>query len=109
MKQLKQQGGSGLDSTQLQEFEARYQSILAEGFEANPPATVPLDAPKKRGRVKQPPPRNLLERLRTQQSSVLGFMHDFSVPFDNNQAGARLEDDEVEAENIRLFPRHGWS
>ncbi|MGD1857398.1 MAG: transposase, partial [Leptolyngbyaceae cyanobacterium] len=27
-----------------------------------------------------------LERLRSQQASVLGFMVDFDVPFDNNQA-----------------------
>ncbi|NJO75754.1 MAG: transposase [Leptolyngbyaceae cyanobacterium RM1_406_9] len=50
---------------------------------ANPPPPPPLE--KRRGRVKQSPPRNLLHRL-NQPTAVLGFMHDFTVPFDNNQA-----------------------
>jgi transposase len=27
-----------------------------------------------------------LKRLQKHQASVLGFMHDFTIPFDNNQA-----------------------
>lgn len=78
-----------LASDVLQSFETRYQVILAEGFAANPPP--PLPPPTKhrrapRGRPKQSPARNLLGRLQKQQASVLGFMNDFDVPFDNNQA-----------------------
>lgn len=73
----------------LQAFEQRYQSILAQGFAANPPPPPP-PPPKHRhrssGRQKQSPARNLLDRLNHQQASVLGFMYDFNVPFDNNQA-----------------------
>lgn len=80
------EGHTALSELQLQAFEARYQAILEQGLAANPPLTPPPDAPQKRGRPKQSPPRNLLLRLQSKQASVLGFMQDFSVPFDNNQA-----------------------
>jgi transposase len=66
------------------EFEHRYQTILEQGLAANPPPPSP--AIKPRGRVKQSPPRNLLLRLSQQASAVLGFLHNFTIPFDNNQA-----------------------
>ncbi len=82
----KANGQTALPEDQLQAFEARYAEILDQGFAANPIPTPPPDAPKKRGRPKRSPPRNFLERLKSQQASVLGFMVDFEVPFDNNQA-----------------------
>ncbi|MGC1220098.1 MAG: IS66 family transposase [Phormidesmis sp.] len=79
-------GEKVLSAGQLNAFEMKYQTILATGFEANPPPLVDENAPKKRGRVKQSPPKNLLDRLDLHDTAVLAFMFDFRVPFDNNQA-----------------------
>lgn len=77
---------SALSAMQLSDFEMKYQTLLMAGFEANLPLPVDDNAPKKRGRVKQSPPKNLLDRLDLHDTAVLAFMFDFRVPFDNNQA-----------------------
>lgn len=75
-------GQTELPARQRAGFEAAYTRFVHEGLLANPP-------PKptgKRGRPKQTPARNLLDRLVTHRAAVLAFLHDFRVPFDNNQA-----------------------
>jgi transposase len=72
-----------LDHKKIQEFENQYDQIIEKGLEMNPPPPPPKK--KKRGRVKQSPPKNLLDRFKQHKDEVLTFMHDFSVPFDNNQ------------------------
>jgi len=61
-----------------------YERIVKAGYAQNPVAPTP--GPKRRGRRKQSKARNLLDRFRDHPDSILAFMRDFAVPFDNNQS-----------------------
>jgi transposase len=75
---------SALPPARLLHFNTEYDKLIAQGLAANPlPADPP---PSQRGRPKQAPPKNLLDRLQHHKAGVLAFMADFRIPFDNNQA-----------------------
>jgi transposase len=84
--EAKAQDQTALSRAQIADLERQYTTLLDQGFAANPPEPIPEDQPKSRGRPKQSPAKNLLDRLKSQQEAVLRFLHDFAVPFDNNQA-----------------------
>lgn len=73
-----------LPADQRDAFVARYEALLAAGLATNPPPE--RRSPRRRGRLKQSPARNLLERLWLGKQQVLAFLDDLTIPFDNNQA-----------------------
>lgn len=82
--QAKARGQMGLSSALREKAVRRYRQVLHQGEQANPPARE--TQAKRRGRRKQSPARNLLDRLTKHEDAVLAFVHDLRVPFDNSQA-----------------------
>lgn len=64
-------------------FEDRFDDILNKGLKEIP--IVNNDKAGKRGRKKHHPSMNLWNRLSEHKGETLAFMHNFAVPFTNNQ------------------------
>lgn len=78
-------GAEALPEEQRQQFQNDYFRIVANGYKQNP-LPEPPTGKKPRGRPKQSKARNLLNRFRNHADSILAFMVDFKVPFDNNMS-----------------------
>jgi len=87
MKAAKEQaielGNDHLSEERLKAFDRRYDEILTRGYAENPLSEV---TEKQRGRKKKGKTLALIERLAIHKASVCLFVHNFAVPFDNNQA-----------------------
>src|SRR5258708_16079280 len=84
----------------------RYDTILTQGYQANPPPQAPSKSEhskRKPGRAKQNPARNLLDRFSQRKHAVLRVLYDFSVPFDNNHAEPDLRMIKVQQQVSRCF------
>ncbi len=78
----KSNGHSELPPVRLTEFTRRYDTLVAQGQQLNPPPP----RTGRRGRPALGPAGALLARLAGYRDDVLRFAVDFRVPFDNNQA-----------------------
>lgn len=79
-------GRKHLAPVTVQRYLARYRRIIEVGYRTNPAACETERKKGQRGRLKQHPAFNLLQRLDKYDIEVLAFMNDFSIPFDNNLA-----------------------
>ncbi len=78
MKGVAEREGAHVPAWQVENLTARYDRLVAEGQEAQPPPDAPLLAWRQA--------RNLLRRLVRRKGEVLRFLSDTTVPFDNNLA-----------------------
>lgn len=79
--QAKEREECALSKDRVRYWESHYRRILTRGQSELPPSPVPTG---KRGRRKQHKVKNLHDRLVVHESETLAFIHDFSIPFDNN-------------------------
>ena len=84
VEEAKKAGKRKLSSRLIEQYEKRYHQIIKKGFWYHQTLT-PLKK-RARGRRKQRPGKNLLDRLLKRQAETLMFMHDFAIPFTNNLA-----------------------
>lgn len=74
-----------LDLLTIGIFEQEFVRICELGLTEIPPP-APLPGRLRRGRKRQSPEKNLLDRLSFRKNDILRCMYDFTVPFTNNQA-----------------------
>ena len=76
-------GKESLSYYHYHKFDKQYDKLIKQAREENP---LPVATEKKRGRKKKEKILALVERLEKYKAPVCLFIHNFKVPFDNNQA-----------------------
>lgn len=98
------QGKNNFSDDTLRKYRKRYLEIVRQGYSVQPPPRK--RQPGQRGKIKQPPGKNMLDRLKNQVNEVLAFMYDFSVPFTNNLAERDLRMVKVKLKVSGCFRTH---
>ena len=79
-------GKESLSYYHYHKFDKQYDELIEQARKENP---LPETTEKKRGRKKKEKILALVERLEKYKAPVCLFIHNFKVPFDNNQASER--------------------
>jgi transposase len=95
-------GASALPPLERDEWVAQYFEVLSQGF-ASQPVPVPEKLPKRGGRRKQTPAKNLLDDLLRRAEQILIFLDDLALPSTNNQAERDLRMVKVQQKISRTF------
>ena len=82
-KAKKDQNNGKVDVSALIKIEREYERILQKGYQVHP---ITKDPNPSRGRPKQHPSKNLLDRFSRDRDAILAFLTHERIPFDNNQA-----------------------
>ena len=87
MKKVKdkaiEKGKDSLSYYHYHKFDKKYDELIEQARKENP---LPVTTKKKRGRKRKGKILAMVERLANYKASVCLFIHNFMVPFDNNQA-----------------------
>ncbi len=97
-------GQSPLPDAERDAWVTEYFAILQDGYARLQPAEP---VPKRRGRVKQHPAKNLLDALTTHAEWVMGFLDDGSLPFTNTLAERDLRMIKVQQKIAGTFRSDG--
>lgn len=100
-EQAIEEGKTELREDLIKALEHEYDEIMAyANMECPPPDKI---EPKKRGKKKKGKERALIDRLIKLKDSVCLFIHNFPVPFDNNQAERDLRNVKTKAKVSGCF------
>jgi transposase len=87
VERAKEHGKESLSPYLKRKFQESYDRLLLEGEQYHNLEELVHPLPQVgKGRKKQRPGKNLVDRLRDHRKETLAFMEDFRVPFTNNQA-----------------------